>query len=135
MSAVGIVVVTHGDVGADLVALVGRMIGAAAMAGIVAVAVPVNEERALVRQRIAGAIAEADTGGGVVVACDLHGSTPSNCAVDMSRDGNVVVVSGVNLPMLLKLATAPREGVTPERVAQAAVDTAVRSIRVERGKP
>ena len=74
------------------------------------------------------------TSAGVVVACDLHGSTPTNCAIEAMHDDAVAVVCGVNFPMLVKLATQPRVGTTPAEVAQAAVDTAVRSIRVEKGK-
>jgi mannose/fructose-specific phosphotransferase system component IIA len=99
-----------------------------------ALEVVAGEGKAQILERLARAVAAADGGAGVVIACDLHGATPTNCAVELRREGHVAVVCGVNLPMLLKLATAPRRDATPESVAQAAVDTAVRSIRVERGR-
>ena len=56
------------------------------------------------RSNIRQSIAQVDTGDGVVLLTDMYGGTPSNLAISMmSRDG-VEVISGVNLPMLVKLA-------------------------------
>jgi mannose PTS system EIIA component len=130
VSEVGILVLTHGRAGVDMVDTVARMLGADAVRGMLALEIEVADGKAQTMERVRRAIAQADTGAGVVVCCDLHGATPTNCAVELSAQGRVAVLSGVNLPMLLKLATAPR-GAPPEAVARAAVDTAVRSIRVE----
>lgn len=131
---VGILVVTHGDAGPDMVATMTRLLGAPATEGISALAVLVGEGKVEIKERLTAALVAADRGAGVVVACDLHGSTPTNCAIELMHDGAVAVVCGVNLPMLVKLATAPRVATAPSEVARAAVDTAVRSIRIERGK-
>src|SRR5262249_56119842 len=84
---------------------------------------------------LAVAVQAADRGAGVVVCCDLHGSTPANCAVELMRaklpDVDLAVISGVSMPMLMKLATAQRSETTPAGLAKAAVDTAIRSIRIE----
>jgi PTS system mannose-specific IIA component len=131
---VGILVVTHGQAGEAMVATARRLLGPEITQGISALEIEVGEGKAHIKSRLEPAIAAADAGAGVVVACDLHGSTPTNCAIEAMHDELVAVVCGVNLPMLVKLATAPRVGTTPAQVAQAAVDTAVRSIRVERAK-
>jgi len=134
---VGVVIMTHGPAGQDMVATLERLLGAAAVEGFVAVEIRIGEPKAEVNAELATAVHAADHGGGVLVCCDLHGSTPANCAVELMRarmpDVDLAVISGVSMPMLMKLATAQRSGVSPERLAQAAVDTAIRSIRVEGG--
>ncbi len=135
MSSVGVVIVTHGPAGGDMLATVGRMLGPSAIEGMVAVEVPVNGTKADVQTRLDEAVKEVNAGAGVVVCCDLHGSTPANCAVDLMRvrmpGVPLAVISGVSMPMLMKLATAQREGTTPAGLAKAAVDTAIRSTRIE----
>jgi mannose/fructose-specific phosphotransferase system component IIA len=135
---VGVVILTHGPAGADMVATLARLLGPAAVAGFVAVEVRIGEAKAEVHLDLDAAVRQADAGAGVLVACDLHGSTPANCAVEDMRGRlpgvELAVISGVSLPMLMKLATAPRTGTTPAGLAQAAVDTAIRSIRVEGGQ-
>jgi PTS system mannose-specific IIA component len=129
---VGIVLVTHGPSGPDMLTEVTRLLGAAITAGMLALDVPATEPRDHLMERLQAAVRDTDQGAGVVIACDLHGSTPTNCAVELMKARHVVVVCGVNLPMVVKLASAARPGVSAEEVGQAAVDTAVRSIRVER---
>ena len=131
---VGVVVVTHGPAGGDMLATIGRLLGAAMVQGMVAVDVKVGDGKEAIAAQITAAIGAVESGAGVLVACDLHGSTPANCAVELTRGlSEVAVISGVSLPMLIKLATGHR-GTTPAGLAQAAVDTAIRSIRVEGGR-
>jgi mannose/fructose-specific phosphotransferase system component IIA len=134
---VGVVILTHGPSGNDMVATLGRLLGTTAVDGFVAVEVRIGEAKDDVNNDLGAAIRLADHGAGVLVCCDLHGSTPANCAVEMMRAHapgvELAVISGVSLPMLMKLATAQRIGVTPSRLAQAAVDTAIRSTRIEGG--
>lgn len=138
MSAVGVVILTHGPSGTDMLATIGRMLGPSAIEGMVAVEVPVNGAKVDIQASLDAAVREVDQGAGVVVCCDLHGSTPANCAVDLMRvrmpKVALAVISGVSMPMLLKLATAQRTGTTPAGLAKAAVDTAIRSTRIE-GEP
>jgi mannose PTS system EIIA component len=130
---VGVVIVTHGSAGEAMLTTLTRLLGADAVDGVSAVDISVGEDKEHVKSRVTDAVTRADIGGGVVVACDLHGSTPTRCAVELMHDDAVAVVCGVNLPMLMKLLTAPRAGLAPADVARQAVDTAVRSIRVEGG--
>ena len=73
------------------------------------------------RNEIRSIIAQVDTGDGVVLLTDMFGGTPSNLAISMmSRDG-VEVLSGVNLPMLVKLASVRNRPITDAvRMAQEA---------------
>ncbi len=129
---VGIAVVTHGGAGAAMLAALDRMLGTAALAGFVTVAVEPGDTRDAIVERVRAAAHEADHGAGVVVACDLFGSTPGNCALQlMHAEPGRTVLFGVNLAMLVKLATASRVGVTPAALAHAAAETAIRSIREE----
>ena|SRR5215470_14588706 len=132
---VGVVILTHGPAGADMVATLGRLLGPAAVEGFVAVEVRIGEPKNEVNNDLTSAIKEANDGAGVLVCCDLHGSTPANCAVEMMRAHvpgvDLAVISGVSMPMLMKLATAQRVDTTPAGLAKAAVDTAIRSTRVE----
>ena len=58
----------------------------------------------LAREEIAQAIARVDSGSGVIVLTDMFGGTPSNLAITFLAEGRVELITGVNLPMLLKLA-------------------------------
>ncbi|MOA33195.1 PTS system mannose-specific EIIAB component [compost metagenome] len=56
------------------------------------------------RQDIIDAVARANDGNGVIILTDMFGGTPSNLAISVMNNGNVEVIAGVNLPMLIKLA-------------------------------
>lgn len=131
---IGIVLVTHGNAASAMLAEVERLVAPDALVGMRGVEVVHGEPRAGLLRRIGDAVTAVDEGAGVLVACDLHGSTPSNCAVELLRSGrHILVVYGINMPMLIKLATAPRT-VGLEAAAAAAMETAIRSIRIE-GSP
>ena len=61
-----------------------------------------NDDPDAVLQRARTLIAELDSGSGVLVCCDICGATPSNVATQLSEPGKVHVLSGLNLPMLLR---------------------------------
>jgi mannose PTS system EIIA component len=132
----GVVLVTHGGAGAAMLAAVGRLVGEEPVAGFVAVEIRSGQSRQDIERALGEAVATVDRGSGVLLVCDLHGSTPSNCAAHLVQNGrNVAAIYGVNLPMLVKLASISRAGVDPEVLAKAAAETAIRSIRVEGRKP
>lgn len=130
---VGIVIVTHGPSGRGLASAVTRLLGPGQAASIAALDVSPTEDRAKLLERIQVCVQATDQGAGVIVCCDLHGATPANCAVEAMKGRKGVVICGVNLPMVVKLATSERAGGNVDELAQAAIDTAVRSIRLERG--
>ena len=74
------------------------------------------EER---RAEIAAAAEEVDKGDGVILLTDMFGGTPSNLAISLLGTGQVEVIAGINLPMLIKLASVRKSGSLDEVVAAA----------------
>jgi len=112
---VGLVVATHGKLGEELLATAGAVCGPLARARSVSLsaAQPMEEARA----SLGRAIRELDDGDGVLVVTDMFGGTPSNLALTF-LDERIEVVTGVNLPMLLKLSTARAGGATLAATAE-----------------
>jgi mannose PTS system EIIA component len=104
---VGVVVATHGRLGEELLATAASVCGPLALARAVSLSSSRSMEEA--RADLAAAIQAVEQGQGVLVLTDMFGGTPSNLALTF-LDAGIEVVTGVNLPMLLKLATARAEG-------------------------
>jgi len=100
---VGVVVVTHGQLAIELVNAAEAIVGD--LAHVQAVSIGWHDDVELARQEIGQAIARVATPAGTLVLTDMFGGTPSNLAVTFLVPNRVEVVTGVNLPMLLKLAT------------------------------
>lgn len=100
---VGVVVVTHYRLGEQFLQALDLIVPERPPFAAVSIdpRVPVDE----MRRAISEAIATADTGHGVLVLTDMFGGTPSNISLSFLREHRVEVVTGVNLPMLIKLAT------------------------------
>lgn len=79
-------------------------------------------------RRLEKAIAAGDQGSGVVLLTDLFGGTPSNLALAFLEPGRVEIVSGVNLPMLIKARAFAREGKSPREIAHVLVERGRRAI-------
>ena len=99
---IGVVVVTHGQLATELVNAAETIVGD--QPGFAAVSIGWHDAVELARDEIAEAIARVDSGSGVIVLTDMFGGTPSNLAITFLAETRVEVISGVNLPMLLKLA-------------------------------
>jgi PTS system mannose-specific IIA component len=99
---VGVVVVTHGQLATELVNAAETIVGD--LPRFAAVSIGWHDDPEQARSEIAEAIARLDGGSGVVVLTDMFGGTPSNLAMSLLDAGRVEVVTGVNLPMLIKLA-------------------------------
>ncbi len=100
---VGVVVVTHGQLAVELVNAAEAIVGD--MAQVQAVSIGWHDDVEQARHEIGQAIARVATPAGTIVLTDMFGGTPSNLAVTFLVPDRVEVVTGVNLPMLLKLAT------------------------------
>lgn len=126
---VGVVVVTHGDAATEMLAAARSIVGE--LRGTIAVGLPVGTEMQEILTRLAQACDAVDEGAGVLLLVDIHGSTPFNAAMAL-LDGTrpAEVLCGVNLPMLIKLATTDRRGKLPETLAEELRDVARRSIRL-----
>jgi PTS system mannose-specific IIA component len=130
MSDVGIVILSHGASGGDMLQAVETLLGKP-LTGWEAVDVVFGETRAELSQRLTQAIGRSDAGSGVIVVTDLYGATPSRCAQEIAHHSTspVVVLCGLSMPMLVKLATTPRD-TSPTELARIAAETARRSVRL-----
>ena len=102
---VGVVVVTHGQLATELVNAAEMIVGE--LSGFVAVSIGWHDDVETAREAIAAAIARVARPAGVIVLTDMFGGTPSNLGLSLLEAGRVEVITGVNLPMLIKLAKAP----------------------------
>lgn len=99
---IGIVVVSHGSIGCEMVSASRRIFPEAShMRG---VSVESNDPPETIRRQISEAIASVDTGRGVLILTDMFGGTPSNICLSFLEANRIEVISGFNLPMLVKLA-------------------------------
>ena len=104
---IGLVVVTHGQLAAELVHGAETIVGD--LPHVVAVSIGWHEDTREAREEIARAISRVNDGDGVILLTDMFGGTPSNLAMTFLGEDRIEVVTGVNLPMLIKLAS-----VTPQ---------------------
>lgn len=100
---IGIVLVTHGRLAREFVDALEHVIGP--QNNVTAICVGPEDDLKGRRQEILRRVGQADEGEGVVLLTDMFGGTPSNLAVSVLDKGRVEVIAGVNLPMLIKLAS------------------------------
>ncbi|HEY5088676.1 MAG TPA: PTS fructose transporter subunit IIA [Polyangia bacterium] len=126
---VGLVVVTHGGSGACLLAAAADLVGPLAAATSVSVAL--SDRFDDIVRNVERASAEVDSGAGLLILADVHGSSPFRaCLAMLDGTRSVEIVCGVNLPMLIKLATVDRRGMRPGEVAELIKEVGKRSIRL-----
>lgn len=99
---VGVVLVSHGAIALEMLKVVEAIIGE--VDAMQAVSTESGEPEAI-RERIREAIEQTDQGDGVLIVTDMFGGTPANLALSFLNEKSIEVVTGANLPMLLKLAT------------------------------
>ena len=100
---IGLVVVTHGQLATEIVHGAETIVGD--LPHVVAVSIGWHEDTGEARDEIARAIGRVDQGDGVILLTDMFGGTPSNLAMTFLGQDKIEVVTGVNLPMLIKLAS------------------------------
>ncbi len=100
---IGVVIVTHYRLGAEFLQALRLIVPEAPK--FVSVAVDPNQSVDEMRAAIAAAIKSAERGEGVLILTDMFGGTPSNISLSFLEENSVAVVTGINLPMLIKLAT------------------------------
>jgi len=100
---IGMVLVTHGRLAAEFVAALEHVVGA--QRNIAAICIGPEDDMEMRRAEILAAVGKVDEGDGVAVLTDMFGGTPSNLAMSILGKGKVEVVAGMNLPMLIKLAS------------------------------
>ncbi len=100
---IGMVLVTHGRLASELVAALEHVVGA--QRNVAAVCIGPDDDMEQRRKEILEQVAKVDDGSGVVVLTDMFGGTPSNLAISIMDKAKVEIIAGVNLPMLIKLAS------------------------------
>ncbi|MCZ6570589.1 MAG: PTS sugar transporter subunit IIA [Deltaproteobacteria bacterium] len=103
-SVIGVLIVTHYRMAEEFLQALQLIVGE--LGHFQAIGLDPSSPPETMRMRIAKAMREADTGGGVLMLVDMFGGTPSNLCLSFLDDSRVEVVTGVNLPMLVKVARA-----------------------------
>jgi PTS system mannose-specific IIA component len=101
---IGVVVVTHCRLGEELIAAA-RLVLGEDLKQFQAVSIDPKEGSEDIREKIIAAIRKVDGGQGILILTDMYGGTPSNISLSFLKESKIEVITGVNLPMLLKLAT------------------------------
>ncbi|ARJ66273.1 PTS fructose transporter subunit IIA [Magnetospirillum sp. ME-1] len=114
---IGLVLVTHGRLADELVAALEHVVGP--QPNVAAVCIGPDDDMEQRRNDILASVARCDDGSGVVVLTDMFGGTPSNLAISIMDKAKVEVIAGVNLPMLIKLASVRHSEPLADAVASA----------------
>ncbi|MEE9587997.1 MAG: PTS sugar transporter subunit IIA [Hyphomicrobiaceae bacterium] len=114
---IGLVIVTHGGLADEFHAAVEHVVGPQEQLATVSIGPDDDMEQR--RNDILEAVRSVDSGQGAVLLTDMFGGTPSNLAISVMEEVKVEVIAGINLPMLIKLATVRRETTLAEAIDQA----------------
>ena len=114
---IGLVLVTHGRLAAEFVTAMEHVVGP--QEAIEAICIGPDDDMERRRRDILDAAAAVDTGRGVIVLTDMFGGTPSNLAISVMGQTKAEVIAGLNLPMLIKLASVRGREELPVCVAAA----------------
>lgn len=114
---IGVVIVTHGKLAHEFRAALEHVVGPQEQ--IETVSIGPDDDLDVRRADMLAALDKVDSGNGVVVLTDMFGGSPSNLAISAMEHSNVEVIAGVNLPMLVKLASVRGECGLDAAIAQA----------------
>jgi PTS system mannose-specific IIA component len=114
---IGIVVVCHGNLAREFIAALEHIVGP--QQNLCAVCIGAEDDMDARRRDILDCVAKVDGGAGVAVLTDMFGGTPSNLALSVMDQAHVEVVAGVNLPMLVRLASIRANRTLSDAVASA----------------
>jgi PTS system mannose-specific IIA component len=114
---IGLVIVTHGQLAVEFRHAMEHVVGPQKQ--VETIAIGPSDDMDQRRRDIIAAVDLVDSGDGVAVLTDMFGGTPSNLAISVMSGRPVVVIAGINLPMLVKLATVRTEKPLQEAVLHA----------------
>jgi len=114
---IGMVLVTHGNLAVELIAALEHVVGP--QDNVAAVCIGPDDDMEHRRAEILECANNVDNGNGTVLLTDMFGGTPSNLAISVMDKANIEVVAGVNLPMLIKLASVRETEPLAQAVASA----------------
>lgn len=124
---IGIVVVSHGRLAEEFVAATEHIVGK--QKNIRSICIEPDDDMEKRRADILKAVTEVDSGKGVAILTDMFGGTPSNLAISLLGKSGIEVIAGMNLPMMVKLASIRNSHALPE-AAMAAQDAGRKYINV-----
>ena len=124
---IGMVLVTHGRLAEEFIAATEHVVGA--QDDIRAICIGPDDDMEQRRQEIMDAVAAVESGAGVALLTDMFGGTPSNLAISLLEKDKVEVIAGINLPMLIKLASV-RNDLPLVDAVEAAREAGVKYINV-----
>lgn len=122
----GILLVTHANLGAALIDTLEFILGAK-QEKLGAISIDIKQDPESLRNKIKRGIKDVDCENGVIILTDMFGGTPSNLAYAFLEEGKVEVISGVNLPILLKAVTS-REKMEIKALTSALIEHGKKSI-------
>ncbi len=128
---IGIVVVSHANLGSTLIETVEFILGSS-QDNLTSVSINIQENPDVLRKKIKKGILEVSSENGVIILTDMFGGTPSNLSYSFLEEGKVEVISGVNLPILLKAVTS-RSKMNMETLTSALVEHGKKSISLASG--
>ena len=100
---IGLVIVTHGRLAEEFIFAMEHVVGP--QAAVAAICIGPEDDMERRRRDIMNACSQVDDGGGVILLTDMFGGTPSNLAISVMEQTQAEVIAGLNLPMLIKLAS------------------------------
>lgn len=113
---IGIVLITHGNLAEELLSAVKFVLSGEPSIKMAGVSLDPSREFDTFQNMIESAIKSVDNGDGILLVTDMFGGTPSNIGLTFLEENKVEVISGVNLPMLLKLSTIKKDVTLQEAI-------------------
>lgn len=114
---IGLVLVTHGRLASEFVVAMEHVVGP--QKAIATICIGPDDDMEARRADIAKAVEDVNDGTGVILLTDLFGGTPSNLAISLLKAGEIEVIAGINLPMLIRLESARKSMDVRKAVAAA----------------
>ena len=114
---IGVVIVTHGNLGAELLKVLEHVVGHQEKIEVVSIGPEDDMEET--RLNILKSVNDVNCGKGAIVLTDMFGGTPSNLAISIMESSKIDVIAGINLPMLVKLTSVRSTLTFTEAVDQA----------------
>lgn len=114
---IGLVIVTHGGLATEFRAALEHVVGPQPQ--LQTIAIGAEDDMQSRREEILAAVRKVESGHGVIILTDMFGGTPSNLAISVMDEAHVEVIAGINLPMLIKLASVRGDASLDDAIDQA----------------
>ncbi len=111
---IGLVLVTHGKLAEEFISAMQHVVGPQDQ--VRSVCIGPEDDMEMRRAEILNKVSEVDNGSGAIVLTDMFGGTPSNLAISIMDKAKVEIIAGINLPMLIKLASLRKDKSLKEAV-------------------